>query len=534
MSRNGRWGRLGVGDAAVALSLVLAVSLRAWSQADIEAYDETAYLTSGLRPVTEGGQGFAWAPIYSDFYRLMSVIIRDPITLGVVGRGLATAVLAACVFVALRIHLPRRWAFMGAATVSMLPAIYLTGVSSLAVAFLVLAVSSAFRWRGPVGLLLAAALVWGAAGCRPEMIPIAVVATVLAGVSLVRYVSSSRADRQATLRVVAVAASVTVALGVLVLIHGWPATDGARLWVAFTQHFSWSRSQGGAIPGDPIADYFGEAGNLFEAAVANPSEMLRFTGMNALAAPVAFVDSHLGSITVWGPAGGATLVALAANLIAVTATVVLGRTEIASAAKTQFRSWRATGLIGPVILSALILVAAVPPVVLVEADPGYMLLGAAIIGAGPALLCSRFGRHLTVVRVAPGVVVACFAVFAVGALASAADRVAGAPPPFASMLRAVSAEPEGVAVLVGTDGQGFSVYTDRWIAVTPPARGFATFQDFLDGQGVDAVLLTPPLSSGPWAALPGYVDFVLDPSAYGFVTLTQGSPLLVRTDGVPS
>ncbi len=201
---------------------------------DIGLFDETRYLSQGLR-VTLTTLHQAWrAPLYALWYALLTHITPDPIALHDLNVRLLTLLLPLAFGVLLRaLGWPKGWAFLAAwfLLLSDLNLIPWPRVSSFTWMLLLLSWALALRVRSaPLrrGILFGAA--WLALYARPEM---GLSAALLALEGLIQSRTWSRRQRLLWLGGLALWVLLTVA------VLGSPWREPGRLEAAFWQHYAY-------------------------------------------------------------------------------------------------------------------------------------------------------------------------------------------------------------------------------------------------------------------------------------------------------
>lgn len=498
---------------------------------DIELADETLYLSRGLAIPDAGLPGFGWGPLYSDIYFAWSRWVDDPITLALLGPATASVIFAAAIWLAVRLHADAAWAFVAGAVSTTMPIAYLSsGVGRVAGGIAVLAIAVVFRWRTPVAWGCAVAMLWLAAGFRPEYSYLAAALTVLTialtGWAAARGRALGHVPRSWLTSLLVLSGAIVG----LLLLHGQPFAD-SRLWIAFAQHFAWQHADDGYGGAETAAramvDFFPGADSVTEALKANPRAVVDFLATNA--------RNSVPYLAVLMVAGGfKQLPALPGLLIGTSllgglvATLVLGRSEIRRDVRRLAEgSWLRAHAI-PVLFTSAVVLSMLVPVLIVYPEAQYMAGLAGLLIFSSTLFASRFSRGTAVGPVVQVAVLACWVVFALTCAAGAAYRI-GNPPPVVAAVRALASHSQPIVVLSGEGTAALRAYVPDLVdADANSGSGVAGFQSRVLEAGVSAVVVSPALDSHPWASLPGYRAFVDDPGAFGFHPASPGSPIWLR------
>lgn len=511
--------------------MCLVAALHALAVRDIELADETLYLSRGLGIPDAGLPGFGWGPLYSDIYFAWSRWVPDPITLALLGPATASVIFAATIWLAVRLHGDAAWAFVAGVVSSTMPIAYLSaGVGRVAGGIAVLAIAVVLRWQTPVAWGCAVAMLWLAAGFRPEYSYLAAALTlftvVVAGWAAARGRALGHVPRSWVMSLLVLAG----AIGGLVLLHGQPFAD-SRLWSAFAQHFAWQHADDGyggvETAARAMADYFPGADSVTEALKINPGAVLDFVATNARNGV-----PYLAALMVAG--GFKELPALpglfigTAVLCAVAATFVLGRAEVRRDVRrlTDGSSLRKHAI--PAIFTSAVVLAMLAPVLIVYPEAQYLAGLAGLLIFVSTLFVARFSRGTAVGAVTQLVVLSCWVLFALTCVAGAAYRI-GNPPPVVASMRALAGYSQPIVVLSGDGTASLRAYVPDLVAVDASAgAGASGFPARVEETGVSAVVVSPALGSHPWALLSGYRAFVDDPGAFGFHPASPGSSIWLR------
>lgn len=291
---------------------------------DIGLYDESDYLYAGAGLLHNGFPDPQWAPLYALWYFLLSLIQPDRVALYFLNYQLITILLPVALYVALRrggVAAPPAaviafFALIGAVNLPVWPKV---SHFALIVMLVTLAVaagirSPAIRWAVLCGGALLAAYV------RPEFF----LSFVLLVVGFVIVLARSEESRT---RRLAAAGSVGGLTVLLLLAWGAPVGGGDRSFGAFAQHFArnWVAWSGSDL--SPWTDWqaimaqnFGAATSIAQAALNNPPMFARHIATNLLAAPgdlyrLLFVHANLLLPARWNGLEAFGLLVLALGLL---------------------------------------------------------------------------------------------------------------------------------------------------------------------------------------------------------------------------
>jgi hypothetical protein len=280
--------------------LGLKLSWGLWAARDIGLNDEAIYMASGVRlfqplfPNAPNGLPYAQdGPLYSFWYRLLSLLVEDRVLLFYVNAGvlltligigawvlmrvtgIGRLVASAAVFWLLTMRLFEQWSF----------------TTFFSAALLLFGVSVAARRPTVRGALLALVVVFVVAGwARPENCTSALVVLGVALAATVRAVRSRSISWRLAVLELMVALSPAVPL---FLIFGAPL-GGGRSFYAFGQHYSWNVVRREHLHVNAWSDWldyvhrdFGSATTIGEAMAHNPTAFLAHMGMNLREYPLA-------------------------------------------------------------------------------------------------------------------------------------------------------------------------------------------------------------------------------------------------------
>ena len=514
---------------APALVLVLAITaLRSISTEDVQFYDETSYLASGLAIRNGDLPGFTAGATYADFYFLLSRLTADPVGLYFAGRATAAVLLVLGVWVSARLLSNSSLAWVAAAVVAASPMPYVwPGVAAPAAGLILAGVSLAIRFPGPASLGAGSAMVWLAAGARPEL---AWVAAVWSVTSLVALVGAFRARRPGLVgAVVGVAFGAFAVPAALLVLHGSPFSSSGREWIAFQQHFSLRHVTDGLDPwldsAAIVSQFFPGAGSVSEAILTSPGAFASHVGSNLLEAPLVIVRDVLGIQS--GDVAALIGMAMAVTVLSSMAlALVLDLDASRSRALRVWTGLRARSRWGAWVGLAAILMSIVLSVSLVYPRHHYLLVPAAGIIVGAVAVQHHVGssRLTAILPITAAVVL--FALLSMQMARLAITRAAYPAPVAATITRMIESGQDW-RLLGGS--QGLPIYVPRLQEVTDAQPlPDESFIELLDRLAISTVL-TGSTETSAWASMPGFGEFIDDPTQYGFESPFAGSQLWLRS-----
>lgn len=509
------------------LAILLLVAFRSVGTEDLQLYDETAYLAAGLRIRDGHLPGFTGGATYADLYYFLSHFTADPVGLYFAGRATAAMLFVLGIWIAARVLAGAPLAWVAAAAIAVTPAPYVwPGVSAPATGLLLVVVALVLRWPGALTAAVGASGVWIAAASRPELTWVAVLWSAIA---LGYLVVAMRGNQpRLAVQVATFALCAVVVPLALVGLHGSPFDSGGREWLAFQQHFSLRNDIEGLDPwldSQAITDrFFPGADSVLGALLLNPSAFMGHIAANVLDAPrILLVDVlGMGTTTPFGVLPFAMAAIVISSLVVSIAVDWTGFRMRASFVWVSCRSRRRVGVwigIGGILASALVSVSLVYP-------RQHYLLGIAGLCVLVAVAVQRHTGSAKFLAVFPvGLAIAVFVVFSLLVLRVSMARAAYPAPVAATVTRMIESGHE-FRLLGG--GQLLPTYVPKLTEVqeASPLPG-ETFTQLLERMHIDAVL-TGSTESSRWASMPGFEDFAMDPTKYGFESPFPGSQFWLK------
>lgn len=277
---------------------------------DIDLFDETTYLYSGVRLPQLGMRDASYGPLYALWFFLLSLATPDRIVLFYLNFYLLTTGVAVSLYLVLRSNQVPIWLssiFAVLLLVSTVNVDTFPRVSHFALIILLVSLALASRVRS-VGVALAMATVGGllASFSRAEHgINFALGAALLVGLALWQRQQLDRPSR------VAIAGTVLI-LAVGILVMGNPLAVGEagseRSFSAFLQHFAANQvfhNPNGMDPWTSVAFikplFFPTAQSVPQAFAENPSAFMQHVRWNASALTTEFIPKIFTSHYLWVP-----------------------------------------------------------------------------------------------------------------------------------------------------------------------------------------------------------------------------------------
>lgn len=509
------------------LVILFVTAIRAISTSDLVLYDETSYLRQGLAIRDGVFPGFTSGATYADFYYLLSLLSSESIGLYFAGRATSAVLLVLAVWICARLLARAPLGWVAAAAIAATPVPYVwPGVSAPATGLLLVAVTLAIRFPGTVAIGSGAALVWIAAGSRPELVWVAVSWSIAAVVLLARQLLR----RNAPLGYSVMATSFGALLVPLLLaaIHGSPFRSGGREWVAFSQHYSLRNTSNGLDPWVDSAAIvsmdFGDAQSVSEALSANPTSFIGHMVGNLVDTP------RVVAMNLWGfgQRDIASLIgALMVVLILVTALaclLVYRKPAVQGIRDGMLRMRDVPHLVTLGLLLVLLAITFAATAVIYPRDH-YLIFIASLIVLVATWLVSALARSGRIISVVTLLSIILFSLVSLNAVRGVITRMAYPAPLAASAIYLIESPAEW-RMLGG--GQGFTAYVPR-IKETSDASPLPgeSFTQMLDRLGIN-VVLTGSTEVAPWSNVPGFEQFAEDPGVFGFRTLYPGSQLVIK------
>ncbi len=498
---------------------------------DIMFADETIYMDEGLRGPNL--QGHEASGLYSLYYRALSQVFDDPVSLYLWGGVLIVGACVLAIFFSISVISRSPLAGLVAAALFVLgdllmvwPRISYAAIVVLCAGMTAFALARTLLARAAI-LLLTAFL---ASFIRPEfvlsfymLIPVTVAAIVW------EVASVARARRISDLLRSAMAPAWAALLALAVLISAWTFpvfSSGERAFMAFGQHFALRHVESNKLAINPWWNYekigeqfFPGARSVADAARIAPATLAGFM----LANGVGLTKQLARDIrrAVWARPLGGGIARFAGWALIVVGVVLLVRSTAHHATGDEMPApnarrdhWMIIG--GALVLglspfiSAIVIYPRRHYVVMIF----YLLLvcGAALIRRMPW----RTPPSMPVAAVAAGLVV----LAPVFPKADAQDL---------SAILAVRAVP-GIKVLLEGDLGWCVYYRPRCTAVHPSGRN-GNVEALLAKHNVDAVLVSPGLLAAEWNATDQFLrQLIADPDRFGFkrIVLPSSRMLLVK------
>lgn len=518
------WGIVSVGGVAIL------VALRSILYGDLSFYDETSYLTRGLAQGSGGWATFTDGAVYSDFYLLLSKLIKSPVNLYFAGRALAAVALVLGTWLSVRI-LTRPWiAFVAAVMVALSSLPYTwPSVSAPAIALLMVAMSMVFRWRTSWVFGVASGLVWLAAGCRPEYVWAATAFSIICLSWVIWDFSQGELRTQKNLlKAIVALLSAFMLPAVLFIVHGLPYSNNGRDWDAFSQHFSLRRASGSEDPwldaGAIVSRSFPDAHSVLDAFRASPGNFAQHVIANFLDVPKASIQAFIQlPPTSWSIL---VLLGFLSLLIGTLAAIYLVAKEKSENTHALQRScwlrlnWRAF-----VVLGILVATIAVQNLVIYP-RPHYLIAPILLLLVLACLILDRLNKGS---RVEQGMSLA-FAIIllaAGGLVTIRALEISSGSAPLASVARVLSQLTPPVRLLAVD--WGLSTYVQELEQISVGPKPGESFESFLNRERIDAVMINERFKGAIWSQASGFQQFVNDPAATGFSQVHEGSDFWIRT-----
>lgn len=495
---------------------------------DIQPWDETSYLATGQGMLSNPRLGFSWGPVYSDVYLALSRLVTDPINLYFAGRATAAVFLVLGIWIAVRVHCRPQIAWAAAAVVCLLPVTYTwPGVGGPSAAFALVSVSVALKWPTPAGLGIASALLWFAAGMRPELIWLAIAMTAWATVWLMATLLRRSGVHRAS-----VIAGLLVALGIpltLIAAHGSPIVPLDRSWIAFVQHYPIHVSSFTTM-GDYeriAAETFPNASSISQAFVVNPGAMVRHIAANAASAPSLLLAQILEPTLRPDPIILMMQVAPVVLLLGTAVTAFFAaRRHGFSTQIGRVRAWLRQRAAGVVFIVIVTVWAAIPLIVIYPRShylPYFAVLGVFLLSLLVGKLPDR--RVASWLVVTPLVLIALTFIGQV-TMSTIAQKTTSSAPRAAALKEVAALGP--VNYLTDADGAAFTAYAPNLRVIKTPIGNATSIADFIQTADIRLVRLTPYLANGEWGKLPGFDEFLNDPSSMGFSPVADGTEFWAR------
>jgi hypothetical protein len=396
--------------------------------ADVSLWDEASYLERGLHLTRDGLPVAQYAPLYSVYYWLLSLVIADPVQIALANQMLTAIALPLAFYVLLRaarVPLGAAWAVAAFALLSYVNLHLDLKVAHAALILLMLFCAAALRaatLAGAARWILAGTLL--AAYVRPEYF---LAFILLLPVWLVGEGRNFRARgwKRAAGPAGLTAAAIVLTLGSL----GFPAFVGGqgREMLAFSQHFAIRWVQWHYSDLNPGYDYaviieqaFGRVTSPLQALLANPAIFFRHVGENILGLVTQGPKIFLLHFQLPAWTGGARLKPWdgMALLAAIAVGAVFAHRRYRSEPRPASRNWLLLVLLVPAAISGTLIFPKyyyIMPLVFFGAAfalgwlhartpatrvmPGLLLLGAVLqLALTPTLASTEFTRRQRPVR----------------------------------------------------------------------------------------------------------------------------------------
>ena len=520
------------------LGLLLLLSILAFkvlSTQDLAAWDESTYLSLGSQqamgafaPFTEGGT-------YYDMYWIGHLVVPEPISLYFLGRVTSATVFVLGVWFAARQFTPAWVAWMVAAVAVTAPATRSwPGVGAFAGGFLIASIALVVKRASAPRAVVASALAWVAAGARPEILPVALLMSVLAVVLVVKaYRRSGSGWRLGSLAVALLAVAVVPVS--LIALHGAPIDESSRSWAAFVQHYALRNAAAGADPWFDVSAViqrdFGSATSVPTALVANPLAMARHVVINGLMAPVYVMGSV---IPVWLLGTGDTWLDLApaAVLLGILATASIRALQVRGLGlrirglwveRSMLVRWRTRDLRFWILAVACTLL--IVPVLVVYPRTHYLTTFSALVLVMSGVVLDRLDLGS---RFRAGSFSAMAIVMTIICLQSMLGtiRAMGTPPGAVQLAQALRSLDYPVRML--TRDIGLSVFVPGMQDVPPRDIAVSSFPEYLTAERINVVNVNGRLLESSVASLPQFQQFIARPEDFGFTPLQPESSVFRR------
>ena len=510
------------------LLLFVASALRVISIDDLGFWDEAGYLKLGTAQSLTRGEPFTQGGSYFDAYWIASRVVTDPVVTYYLMRILSAFILVLAIWIFARLFVRANIAWSIAAIAVIMPVTRSwPGVGNFGAAFCLVAFAVVLKFWSTNAFVAAAALMWVAAAARPEYLILAVVFTVIALIWIIRAIRTPGSAASSTLST-ALIRVITLLIVPIILItrHGSPLAGGDRNWVAFTQHFALRTARSGEDSwidsANIAARYFGDASSVLGALMVNPGAVLVHFLKNIVTGPIYFIGSVL---PIWWREPGATRTDFVLVFIFLAVFLVLSLIALVSV-----RHSRPEGMARKLVssgrfwLTSVVVLVALIPVVLIYPRIHYfgVTIGAALVGL--AVIVDRYGKSprdsVVLFTTAAGVLL----VVCVTGVVGAAESLVSPPPLLTSVQALRLADPNPVLL---TGDLGLQAYILGLSEVSADEATADNFGALITENKITTVLLNDRLRSSSLSTLPGFQEFLQDPSKFGFRPVAVGSEILV-------
>ena len=509
------------------LVILVITAIRAISSSDLVLYDETSYLRQGLAIRDGVFPSFTSGATYADFYYVLSLLSSEPIGLYFAGRATSAVLLVLAVWICARLlaGVPLGWVAAAAIAATPVPYVW-PGVSAPATGLLLVAVTLAVRFPGTVAIGAGAALVWIAAGSRPELVWVAVTWSAAALILLIREALLRNGPLRNPI-IATVLGSFVVPL-VLATVHGSPFRSGGREWVAFSQHYSLRNASDGLDPwvdsGAIVSKDFGEAQSVTEAISVNPTAFIGHMVGNLVDTP------RVVAMNLWGFGQRDVTSLLGALMIflilaAALATLLLHRKAAMHGIRSGLSRIRDVPHLVTLSLIIVLLAVTLAATAVIYPRDHYLIFVASLIVLVATWVVSALARSGRLISVVTLLSIILFSLVSLNAARGVITRMAYPAPLAASAIYLIE-NPAEWRMLGG--GQGFTAYVPRLHETSDasPLPG-ESFAEMLDRLGIN-VVLTGSTEVAPWSDVPGFEQFAEEPGDFGFRTLYPGSQLVIK------
>lgn len=493
---------------------------------DLGLFDETGYLYAGTHLPSFGLMPPAWAPLYGVWYYGLSHLQPDPVALYYLNYRVLAAGAPALLYLLLRSYrlprlfaLPVAWCFL--LSVANLPVWPKPG--SFALCLMLLLLLAARDLRAPTRSVLLLGV--GSLVCsyvRPEYLLASGLLFGLYSVLLWRGRGGLKLRNELAQLIAALAATL-----VLISIFSLAPLDRTnnRSFEAFAQHYAINWSSWNQRPLDPwtefdvaIADSFGPAQGLGEAARANPAALGRHVATNIARYPGELARTFLQHFNPllpadapWAAPAGAWLLGLSAAGALLWATVQR-RHELRERLRAQKLQLTIFALLAaPALSSAVIIYPRTHYLllhgVLLVLVAGLLLRGTAVERPRAALL--SLGVAVVLLALTPPITATWYAALP--------QTYAHPNRSTVEFIRALQIT-EPTAIL--EDEGGFHVYLgDQFRRVSAELKASGTY-DFLESNEIDLIVVSAKLRQDKrFAADPEWQALLASPGSAGFVSL---------------
>jgi hypothetical protein len=496
---------------------------------DIQFADETLYMDAGLHGPDL--RKHEWSGLYSLYYRALSQVLDDPVSLYLWGGVLLVGACVLAIFLSISVISRSPLAGLVAAALFILgdlltiwPRVSYAAIVVLCAGMTAFVLAKPALAKAAI-LLLSAFLV---SFIRPEfVVSFYILIAVTAAALLWEIVSAARAGRIRDLLRPAMAPAWAALFALAVLMSAWtfPAfSSGARAFIAFGQHFAVRHVESNKLTINPWWNYqkiaeqfFPGATSVADAARIAPGTFAQFMLANG-AGLATQLRRDIGR-AVWPRPLGGNIARVAGWALVVVGVILLVRSTARGATGGALPEPDA-GYRDRLMIIAGALVLALPPLIsaiVIFPRRHYVVMILYLLLVCGAAMIRRMPRpdppSMAVAAIAAGLVV----------------LTPVLPKADAQELRAIHAlrAVPGIKVLFEGDLGWCVYYRPRCTPVYPEE----SMEAMLAKHNVDAVLVSPSLLAAEWNANDPFVkQLMADPGRFGFerIILTDSRMLLVK------